>query len=117
VVTLGAPFRGVRSHPMVMAAAARIRRRIHIEHGSSGRPHCYTGYCGCDATEALSGTFPASIPQLAVYTRTDGIVDWRFCVTDDPSVNVEVPGTHVGLVFNQFVYRAIATHLATAGVG
>jgi pimeloyl-ACP methyl ester carboxylesterase len=112
VVSLGSPFRGVRSHPFVLAAAARVRRRIHLDH-AAGPPQCYTGYCGCPTTEALRATFPASISQLAVYTRTDGIVDWRFCVNDDPATDVEVPGTHIGLAFNPFAYRAIATHLAT----
>ena len=113
VVSLGSPFRGVRSHPLVLAATARVRRRIHLER-EDGPSHCYTGYCGCAAAEALHAEFPESIPQIAVYTRTDGIVDWRFCVNDDAATNVEVPGTHVGLAFNPYVYRAIATHLATA---
>jgi pimeloyl-ACP methyl ester carboxylesterase len=114
VVTLGSPFRGVRSHPVVMAAAARVRQRIQLERDRAVQPHCYTGYCVCPSTEALRHPFPAAIPQIAVYTRTDGITDWRFCVNDDPATNIEVPGTHVGLAFNPFVYRAIAAHLAIA---
>jgi hypothetical protein len=54
------------------------------------------------------------VPHLAVYTRTDGIVDWRMCVGPDPASNVEVTGTHVGLVANPAAYRAIAQHLAWA---
>jgi triacylglycerol lipase len=115
VVTLASPFRGVRPYSLVTAAAARVRPPIRIEPPSSARPHCYTAYCGCEATAALHRTFPLDIPQMAVYTRTDGIVDWRYCLNDDPMTDVEVPGTHVGLTFNQFVYHAIATHLATAG--
>ena len=113
VVSLGSPFRGVRSHPWVLATAARVRRRIQRDR-SDGPPTCYTGYCGCPTTESLASGFPDAIPQIAVYTRTDGIVDWRFCINDDPSTNVEVPGTHMGLAFNPFAYRAIATHLATS---
>jgi len=116
VVSLGSPFRGVRSHPFVLAAAARVRRRIHLNR-ADGPPRCYTGHCGCATTEALGAAFPASIPQIAIYTRTDGIVDWRVCVNDDPATNVEVPGTHIGLAFNPFAYRAIATHLASATEG
>jgi hypothetical protein len=47
-----------------------------------------------------------------VYTKTDGIVDWRVCVNDDPSTNVEVQSTHIGLVFNPWVYELIAERLA-----
>ena len=63
----------------------------------------------------LETAFPASVPTLAVYTRTDGIVDWRMCVGDDPAGNVEVTGTHVALVAKPAVYRVLAQHLAAAG--
>jgi hypothetical protein len=110
VVTLGSPFRGVRSHPLVLLISERVRARVRRE----DRPDCYTGYCRCEAVTGLEGAFPASVPQLTVYTRTDGIVDWRMCLGDDPTSNIEVTGTHVGLVANPAVYRAIAHHLAGA---
>ncbi len=110
VVTLGSPFRGVRSHPLVLLISERVRARLRRD----DRPDCYTGYCRCEAVTGLEEAFPISVPQLAVYTRTDGIVDWRMCVGDDPATNVEVTGTHVGLVANPAVYRAIAQHLAGA---
>jgi triacylglycerol lipase len=111
VVTLGSPFRGIRSHPLVLMASRRVRERVQAEKG----PDCYTGYCRCEAVRGLERPLPASVPTLAVYTRTDGIVDWRMCVNDDPAANVEVPGTHVALVANPAVYRALARHLADAG--
>jgi len=110
VVTLGSPFRGIRSHPLVLLASDRVRAQVR----SDERPDCYTGYCRCAAVTALEAPFPASVPQLAVYTKTDGIVDWRVCVNDDPATNVEVAGTHVALVANPGAYRAIAQHLARA---
>ncbi len=108
VVTLGSPFRGIRSHPLVLLASARVRQQVQSD------PDCYTGYCRCEAVRGLEAPFPASVPQLAVYTRTDGIVDWRVCMNDDPATNVEVAGTHVALVANPGAYRAIAQHLARA---
>ena len=45
-------------------------------------------------------------------TKSDGIVDWRYCVTGDPEIDCEVAGTHVGLVFNPAVYRLLAGRLA-----
>jgi triacylglycerol lipase len=110
VVTLGSPFRGVRSHPLVLLASDRVRQQVRRD----DRPDCYTGYCGCPAVTSLEATFPTSVPQLAVYTKSDGIVDWRVCVNDDPATNVAVAGTHVGLVANPEAYRAIARHLASA---
>jgi len=113
VITLGSPFRGIRSHPLVLQAGERIRARIHRRNGHN-QPDCYTGYCGCDAVVAVQRGVPASIPQSAIYTRSDGIVDWRVCVSDDPATNFEVTGTHVGLVFNASVYRLIAERLQSS---
>ncbi|HEY7037874.1 MAG TPA: alpha/beta fold hydrolase [Methylomirabilota bacterium] len=110
VVTLGSPFRGIRSHPLVLRVSDHVRERLQRE----DRPDCFTGHCGCPAVTGLESAFPSSVPQIAVYTRSDGIVDWRVCVNDDPATDVEVAGTHVALVANPGAYRAIARHLAAA---
>jgi triacylglycerol lipase len=73
--------------------------------------HCATLACGCDTVRAIHERVPDSVRQLAIYTRTDGIVDWRFCMSQDPARNLEVAGTHMGLAFNLAVYRAIAAQL------
>ena len=110
VITLGSPFRGIRSHPLVLAAGERVRARIRRQNRDL-QPDCYTGYCGCDAVVAVQRGLPESVLQSAVYTKSDGVVDWRVCVTDDPATNFEVSGTHVGLVFNASVYGLIARRL------
>jgi len=114
VITLGSPFRGIRSHPLVLAAGERVRERIRRQNGHT-QPDCYTGYCGCEAVVAVQKGLPPSIPQSAIYTKSDGVVDWRVCVTDDPATNFEVSGTHVGLVFNASVYSLIAKRLKASG--
>jgi hypothetical protein len=108
VITLGSPFRGIRSHPFIIRAVGAVRARLHRQ---GRRTNCYTAACDCDSVSALDTRPP--VTQIAVYTKTDGIVDWRTCINDDPDTNVEVPGTHIGLVFNPAVYRLIATRLAT----
>ncbi len=110
VITLGSPFRGIRSHPLVLAAGERVRERIRRENGHL-QPDCYTGYCGCAAVTAVQRGFPETVQETAVYTKSDGVVDWQVCVTDDPATNFEVAGTHVGLVFNASVYSLIAKRL------
>lgn len=118
VSVLGSPFRGIRSHPLVLQMTDRVRNRIHLQNrlagpdGQNDRPHCYTGYCACDTVSAFQLAVPDSVPSMAVYTKTDGIVDWRFCVNDDASTNFEVTGTHVGLAFNPQVFSLIGRHLA-----
>jgi pimeloyl-ACP methyl ester carboxylesterase len=112
VITLGSPFRGIRSHPLVLAASKRVREQIVAQQPRPDRPGCYTGHCTCPSVSAWAQSFPADVAQLAIYTRTDGVVDWRFCINDDPETDAEVVGTHIGLAFNPFVYRLIALRLA-----
>jgi triacylglycerol lipase len=114
VITLGSPFRGIRSHPLVLAASQRVRARITSQGRGREGHACYTGYCTCPAVTAWGQQFPASVPQSAIYTRSDGIVDWRFCINDDRATDAEVSGTHVGLAFNPAVYRLIAERLSKA---
>ena len=116
VIALGSPFRGIRSHPMVMWTSEKVRARI-LRETDNERPACYTGYCNCEAVKAWESPFPPTIRQTAVYTKTDGIVDWRVCLDSDPANNYEVTGTHVGLVVNSQVYRIIADRLSQSNPG
>lgn len=113
VTTLGSPIRGIRSHPLVLQAADRVREKIMCDSKQKAeRPDCYTGYCDCPAVTAMHNHFPHEVRKTAIFTKTDGIVAWEVCVTDDPKQNFEVTGTHVGLAFNPTVYSIIAKRLA-----
>jgi pimeloyl-ACP methyl ester carboxylesterase len=112
VITLGSPFRGIRSHPVVLQMSKIVRERIRDARRDQTKPACFTGYCDCDAVNVLQSPCPHPIPHTAVFTRTDGIVDWRVCVSENTGMNFEVKGTHVGLVFNPSVYELIAKRLA-----
>jgi len=115
VITLGSPFRGIRSHPVVLEMSKVVRERIRNVRRGETRPACFTGYCDCEAVNALQIPCPHPIPHTAIYTRTDGVVDWRVCVNNDPSTDVEVQSTHIGLAFNPWVYEEIANRLSQAG--
>jgi pimeloyl-ACP methyl ester carboxylesterase len=114
VVTLGAPFLGATAHPNILRLAERVRKVIQSRHGDAVLPGCYTGQCTCNFVDSLTRTLPPSMLMTAIYTRTDAIVDWHYCVTGDPKSDFEVPGTHIGLVFNPSVYTILANRLADA---
>jgi triacylglycerol lipase len=114
VITLGATFRGTVAHSSVLRAAEAVRKKILEEHGQHVLPDCYTGRCTCDFLDFLKRKIPATVLQTAVYTRDDGIVDWRYCITNNPEFDFEVSGTHIGLAFNPSVYSIIAERLAKA---
>lgn len=114
VITLGAPFRGVSVHPMILSAVEMVRNQIHTRNGESVLPSCYTGACSCRFLESLVLKLPRSVARTAVYTKNDGIVDWRVCTTGNHHNDFEISGTHIGMVFNPLVYDIVATRLARA---
>jgi pimeloyl-ACP methyl ester carboxylesterase len=114
VVTLGSPFRGAVVHPSVKHAIEAVREGILLKHGNNVLPSCYTGECSCSFLSSLRRDLPDGVAETAIYSRTDGIVDWRYCVTGNPEWDFEVTGTHIGLAFNPVVYRIIAGRLAEA---
>ena len=112
VITLGSPFRGTAMHPRVMQLVEVVRRQIHNKHEEKVLPDCYTSRCTCSFLDHLRKTMPGSVAETAIYTTTDGIVDWNYCMTGTPAYDFEVTGTHLGLAFNPTAYWIIANRLA-----
>jgi triacylglycerol lipase len=112
VTTLSSPFRGVVAHPSVLRVANTVRERILEKHGNKVMPSCYTAACTCRFVESLHSELPKTIQETAIYTKSDGIVDWRVCMTENPAVDFEVAGTHIGMVFNPMVLDIVAHRLA-----
>ena len=99
VVTLGSPVVG---GPKYTAVASSYRQRG----------------VDLDAIEAVVEARYAKAlrtPVTAIYSKADGIVDWRACIDRrSPNVrHVEVSATHLGLGFSPEVYRIIAESLAS----
>jgi len=113
VITLSSPIRGLAGHASVMTAAEVVRKQILERHGRGVLPTCYTSRCTCEFLESLKGDLPKSVRQTAIYTKMDGLLDWRVCRTGDPDVDVEVSATHIGMVFSPLVYSVVAERLAS----
>lgn len=116
VTTIASPIRGVVAHKAVLSAANVVRNQILREHGSKVLPECYTARCGCDFICSLKEDVPPSVLETAIYTQDDGVVDWRYCLSNDKQANFEVPGTHIGLAFNSSVYGIVANRLHEASL-
>jgi pimeloyl-ACP methyl ester carboxylesterase len=114
VITLGSPFRGVSVHPLILRAVNMVRGQIQDRKDSDVLPACYTGACTCRFLESLVVNLPRSVRRTAIFTKTDGIVDWKVCKTGNRAHDFEVSGTHIGLVFNPIVYDLVARRLAEA---
>lgn len=112
VITLASPIRGTVAHRTILNAAEAVRIQIQQEHGNGVLPGCYTGKCTCNFINFLRRDVPRSMLQTAIYTRHDGIVDWRYCMTRNRNIDFEVPGTHIGMAFNAAAYSIVAERLA-----
>jgi pimeloyl-ACP methyl ester carboxylesterase len=104
VSLVGWSLGGVFARELARRSPAAIRQVISL-----GSPFNGDGIPGLVASSE-----PLGVPSTAVYTRTDGIVDWRATVQrpDQRSENVEVRGSHCGLGVNPAVLLVVADRLA-----
>jgi pimeloyl-ACP methyl ester carboxylesterase len=117
VVALGSPTLGqLRVHPFVLAQVGLVAAL-----GTSRVPgllsvRCLRGACCAEFREAIRAPLPDGVRYVSIYSRSDGIVDWRACL-DPGADHVEVRASHCGMAMNAAAYRAIAAALAPgAGV-
>jgi pimeloyl-ACP methyl ester carboxylesterase len=112
VITLGSPFPGVVLRRRILRETEVVRQVIQSRHGDTEPPECYTERCQCDFMKSLHRRVPGRVSETAIFTRSDGVLDWRACRTGNSDIDVEVGGTHAGLAFNPRAYTAIARRLA-----
>jgi hypothetical protein len=72
---------------------------------------CRTGECCRTFWEELEGRMPRGVGYLSIYSKKDGIVDWRACL-DPSAAHLEVEASHIGMAVNPDAYRAVAGALA-----
>src|SRR5918999_2080058 len=90
IVTLGAPTVGMlRVHPLVLLQVGILGALGTGRVPGLFSVRCLLGECCESFRAALAGPFPPGVPYVAMYSRTDGIVDWRACL-DRGAEHVEV---------------------------
>jgi pimeloyl-ACP methyl ester carboxylesterase len=59
---------------------------------------------------------PPSVPATAIFSKSDGVAHWSCCVEQagPTTENIEVVGSHIGLLHNPAVFYVIANRLAQA---
>jgi pimeloyl-ACP methyl ester carboxylesterase len=99
VVTLGSPF----ANDVRATNATRLYEALSGE-AADDNP---------ELRAAIAGDLP--VPATSIYSRTDGIVNWRTCLLrpSDTSENIEVHlASHIGLGVNPAALWAVADRLA-----
>jgi len=108
LVTLGSPM----LDEMAIQPQARLTTRAVALLGDCGVPGafgtgCRDGPCCERYYRERAAPFPADVGFVSIYSRHDGVVDWRQCLDPDAE-QVEVAGSHVGMSAEPGAYRAIA---------
>lgn len=98
VITMGTPFAGSPEH-------TRARLVYRLLNGK--KP---------PSSKALAQRLasPPIVPTTSIFSRTDGVVAWQACIQagdESHCENIEVTGSHFGLVWNSEVYRVVADRL------
>jgi len=114
VITLGSPLRAFSAHPLLLWMAGLLGNLTPSPSVSPRRhdDHVHDSGCACELLEALGQPLPLAVHRTSIYSRGDGIVDWRTCVDASPGHNVEVSASHLGMLVNKDVYMAVAEALA-----
>ena len=114
VITLGSPFRDhVRAHPAVTGVWQYLINGQGELVGRNLTTSCSSGYCMCDFVRHMLQPQSQPVPQFAIYSRVDGVVDWESCIEEDPAANSEIEGaTHIGLIYNKRALSALAQRLS-----
>ena len=112
IVTLGSPMLAPGAHhvaltrsleALVRLSRARVPGLMALE--------CVAGDCARTSFDESRLPIPREVSFTAVYSRRDGIVDWRACV-DPLATAVEVRSSHLGMVVDPAAIRAVCGAVA-----
>jgi len=111
IVTLGTPTYSPSSiHPLVRVQVFAVGVLGSLGTPGLFRRSCLSGDCCRSFAEEVVAPFPEGVGYLSVYSRKDGIVDWRSCLDPDAE-HLEVAASHCGMSVNSRAYRAVADAL------
>lgn len=112
IVTMGSPMLAPGAHHIALTAGVEALIRL----SRSGLPgmmseECVAGSCARQSFEESRESMPVGVGFTAIYSKRDGIVDWRACV--DPAARaVEVTASHCGMALDPRVIDAVTHALA-----
>jgi triacylglycerol lipase len=113
IVTLGSPTQSMLAvHPLVLAQIGLVSALGTARLPGMFRVSCLRGACCEDFRSAMTGPFPDDVGYVAVYSRSDGIVDWRSCLDPEADECVQVSASHCGMGVNAQAFLAVANALA-----
>lgn len=101
VITMGSPFSGGKTQKTNVSTIYRLLNGQKISAVNDRR--------------ALELHLPAPVPTSSIYSKGDGVVQWKYCLeygNQDHLENIEVKGSHLGMGFNSMIYAVLADRLS-----
>lgn len=117
IVTMGSPVLAPGAHHASLTRSVDLLVRLNRA-GMRGlmAADCVAGRCAQESFDQARAPLPEGVDNTSIYSRRDGIVDWRACI--DPAAQaVEVRCSHVGMAFDPAVIALVATALRPAAPG
>ncbi len=111
LVTMGSPMLAPGAHHVSLSASIAMLVRL----SRAGFPgvmseDCVAGACARASFDEGRAPLADSIDFTAIYSRRDGIVDWRACI-DPLATPLEVRASHVGMAVDPRVIAAVTRAL------
>jgi pimeloyl-ACP methyl ester carboxylesterase len=112
IVCLGSPL----LDPLAINILTRTGVFLVGALGTLGAPgmfgaRCRNGNCCESFWETVRAPFPPDVGYVSLYSRTDGVVDYRACL-DPAARRVRIESSHIGMSVNSVAYRRVAGALA-----
>ena len=107
IVTMGSPMLAPGAHHVALSVGVEALVRL----SRAGLPgmmseDCVAGACARESFEESQQPMPDGVGFTAIYSKRDGIVDWRACI-DPGARRVEVTASHVGMALDPRVSREV----------
>jgi triacylglycerol lipase len=111
VVALGSPqLDPLAVHPLVALPVVAVGALGTLGAPGLFRHSCRNGRCCERFWEDMQAEFPSGVGYVSIYSRSDGIVDWRACL-DPAAEHVEIQASHCGMAVSGQAYSVIAESL------
>jgi triacylglycerol lipase len=108
VVALGSPLVSpLAVHPIVLGGVGVVGLLGTGRVPGLFSVRCLKGDCCARFRDAHAAPWPGDVGLTSVYSRSDGVVDWRSCL-DAAAACVEIDASHCGMGLNHQAYEVVA---------
>ena len=111
IVSMGSPIVAPGAiHGVLEFSADMLTRLTSAGFGGLMSEDCIAGGCARESFEDTRAPLADGIGFTAIYSKRDGIVDWKACV-DPAAIPVEVPTSHCGMAIDPLVMDHVLSAL------